>query len=235
VLAKNQVAIVEYSIYVKDTGELVDTTSEVEAKLNRKYVEGAIYEPEVVVVGEGRFFQGFEEALAYCREGEEVEVEVPPEKAFGPRDPSKIKIFPRRVFERQNVKPEVGKEVRINGELGRILAIEGGRVVVDFNHPLAGKTLKLKLKVVKVVNEPTEAIRYLVKRRLRGAKPEDIVVKMDAASKQAIIEVPRRFRISSEIQYLKSLAAYDIFKYVEGVSEVVFIDRFTRDEVEGGK
>jgi peptidylprolyl isomerase len=235
VLAKNQVAIVEYSIYVKDTGELVDTTSEVEAKLNRKYVEGAIYEPEVVVVGEGRFFQGFEEALAYCREGEEVEVEVPPEKAFGPRDPSKIKIFPRRVFERRNVKPEVGKEVRINGELGRILAIEGGRVVVDFNHPLAGKTLKLKLKVVKVVNEPTEAIRYLVKRRLRGAKPEDIVVKMDAASKQAIVEVPRRFRISSEIQYLKSLAAYDIFKYVEGVSEVVFIDRFTRDEVEGGK
>jgi peptidylprolyl isomerase len=235
VLAKNQVAIVEYSIYVKDTGELVDTTSEVEAKLNRKYVEGAIYEPEVVVVGEGRFFQGFEEALAYCKEGEEVEVEVPPEKAFGPRDPSKIKTFPRRVFERRNVKPEVGKEVRINGELGRILAIEGGRVVVDFNHPLAGKTLKLKLKVVKVVNEPTEAIRYLVKRRLRGAKPEDIVVKMDTASKQAIVEIPKRFRISSEIQYLKSLAAYDIFKYVEGVSEIVFIDRFTRDEIEGGK
>jgi peptidylprolyl isomerase len=235
VLAKNQIAVVEYSIYVKDTGELVDTTSEVEAKLNRKYVEGAIYEPEVVVVGEGRFFQGFEEALASCREGEEVEVEVPPEKAFGPRDPSRIRTLPRRIFERQNVKPEVGKEVRIDGELGRILAIDGGRVVVDFNHPLAGKALKLKLKVVKIVNDPAEAIRYLVKRRLRGVKPEEIVVRVDAASGQAIVEIPKRFRISSEIQYLKSLAAYDIFKYVEGVNEVVFIDRFTRDEVEGGK
>ncbi len=234
-LSKNQVAIVEYSIYIKDTGELVDTTSEAEAKLNRKYVEGSIYEPEVVVVGEGRFFQGFEEALTSCKESEEVEFEVPPEKAFGPRDPGKIRTFPRRLFERQNVKLEVGKEVRIDGELGRILAIEGGRVVVDFNHPLAGKTLKLKLKVLRVVNDPTEAIRYLVKRRLRGVKPEDILVKVNPESGQATIEIPRRFRVSSEIQYLKSLAAYDILKYVKGVNEVVFVDRFTRDEIEGGK
>jgi len=235
VLSKNQIAVVEYSIYLKDTGELVDTTSEVEAKLNRKYVEGGIYEPEVVVIGERRFFQGFEEALTSCKEGEEVEVEVPPEKAFGPRDPSKIRTFPRRLFEKQGVKLEVGKEVRINGELGRILAIEGGRVVVDFNHPLAGKTLKLKLKVIKIVSDPAEAVRYLVKRRLRGVKPEDIVVRVDPVSGQATVEVPKRFRLSSEIQYLKSLAAYDILKYVEGINEVVFVDRFTRDEVEGEK
>lgn len=233
-LSRNQIAVVEYSIYVKDTGELVDTTSEAEAKLNRKYVEGGIYEPEVVVIGEGRFFQGFEEALMSCKEGGEVEVEVPPEKAFGPRDPSKVRTFPRRLFERQNVRLEVGREVRINGEVGKILAIEGGRVVVDFNHPLAGKTLKLKLRVIKVVRDPAEAVRYLVKRRLRGVKPEDIAVKVDLASRQATVEVPKMFRVSREIQYLKSLAAYDILKYVEGVSEVVFIDRFTRDEVEGG-
>jgi len=45
VVEKGRVAVVEYSLFVKDTGELIDTTSEAEAKLYKKYTEGAVYEP----------------------------------------------------------------------------------------------------------------------------------------------------------------------------------------------
>ncbi len=230
---KGRVAIVEYSLFVKDTGELVDTTSEVDAKLYKKYVEGAVYEPEVVVVGEGRFFQGFEESLASCEEGKEAEFEIPPEKAYGPRDPSKVKIYPRRLFEKQNVRPEIGREVRINDESGRILAVEGGRVVVDFNHPLAGKTLKLKIKVLKVVTDPVEAVKYLVKRRFRGVKIDNISVNVDRESGKVTVELPKEIRVGRDVQYAKALAAYDILRHVEGVKEVLYIDRFTSDELRG--
>ncbi len=230
---EGQVVVVEYSLYVKDTGELVDTTSEAEAKLHRKYVEGAPYEPEVMVVGEGRFFQGFEEALRSCEIGVEKEFEIPPERAFGPRDPAKVKIFPRRVFERRNVRPEVGKEVRINDEVGRILAVEGGRVIVDFNHALAGKTLRLKMRVVKAIDDPVEAAKHLIKRRIRGVKLEDIRVGLEADQGRIVAELPRELRMGREVQYAKALAAYDILKYVKGVREVAFVERFTIEELRG--
>lgn len=232
-IEKGRVAVVEYSLFIKDTGELIDTTSEVEAKLYKKYVEGAIYEPEVVVVGEGRFFQGFEESLASCEEGKEAEFEIPPEKAYGSRDPNKVKIFPKRLFEKQNVKPEVGKEVRVNGETGRILAVEGGRVIVDFNHPLAGKTLKLKIKVLKVVIDVVEAVKYLVKRRFKGIKIDEILVSVDRESGRVTVELPKEVRVGRDVQYAKALAAYDILRYIEGIKEVLYIDRFTSDELRG--
>ncbi|MEM4775340.1 MAG: FKBP-type peptidyl-prolyl cis-trans isomerase [Sulfolobales archaeon] len=232
-IEKGQIAVIEYSLYVKDAGELVDTTSEAEAKLYKKYVEGAVYEPEVVVVGEGRFFQGFEESLENCDVGVEKEFEIPPEKGYGFRDPTKVKTFPRRVFEKQNIRPEVGKEVRINNDIGRILAVEGGRVIVDFNHPLAGKVLKLKIRVVKVINDPAEAVKYLVKRRVKGLKPDEIKVRIEEEQGRAIVELPREFRVGRDVQYAKALAAYDVLKYVKNLREVVFLDRFTRDELRG--
>ncbi len=230
---RGQVALVEYSLYVKDTGELIDTTLEAEAKLYRKYVEGASYEPEVVVVGEGRFFEGFEEALENCEVGVEREFEIPPEKGFGLRDPAKVKTFPRRIFEKQSVRPEVGKEVRVNDEVGRILAVEGGRVIVDFNHALAGKVLKLKMRVVKVFSDPVEAARYLIKRRIRGARPDDIKVSLEADQGRIVAELPKEFRVGRDVQYAKALAAHDVLKHVKGVREVVFVDRFTSDELRG--
>lgn len=232
-IGKGQIAVVDYSLYVKDTEELIDTTSEAEAKLYKKYVEGAIYEPEVVIVGEGRFFQGFEESLEMCEVGVEKEFEIPPEKGYGFRDPTKIKTFPRRIFEKQNIRPEVGKEVRVNDDIGRILAVEGGRVIVDFNHPLAGKALKLKIRVLKVVSDPVEAVRYLVKRRVKSIRVDDIKVNMEVDQSRAAVELPKEFRVGRDIQYAKALAAYDILKHVRNVKEVVFLDRFTSDELRG--
>lgn len=232
-MERGRVAIVEYSLFAKDTGELIDTTSEAEAKLYRKYVNEAVYEPDVVIIGEGRFFQGFEESLEKCEVGVEREFEIPAEKGYGPRDPAKVKIYPRRMFEKQNIRPEVGREVRINNEVGRILAVEGGRVIVDFNHPLAGKVLKLKIRVVRVLEDLVEIVKYLVRRRLRGAKLDDIKIDVEKEHGRVVIELPREFRVGRDIQYAKTFIAYDILKHIKDVKEVAFLDRFTIDELRG--
>ncbi len=222
--------LVDYSLFIKETEELVETTSENVAKLYKKYREGEVYEPEVVIIGEGRFVEGFEEALKNAEVGREYEVEIPPEKAYGTRDPKKVKVYSRRLFQRSNVPVEVGKEVTINDSVGRIISVQGGRVIVDFNHPLAGKTLKVKFKVLKVIEDIVEKIKYLVKRRLKRLKLDEIVVsKKDS---EVAVELPSDLKLSRDIQLIKAIVARDLMKWLEGVEEVVFLDRFKKSEFE---
>ncbi len=232
-LSDGDIVLVDYSIFVKETGELVSTTSEAVAKLHKKYREDEVYEPDVVIIGEGRLVKGFEEALRNAEVGKEYKIEVPPDKAYGERDRNKIRTYPRRLFLRNNIVPEVGKEVTIDRRTGRIIAVEAGRVLVDFNHPLAGKTLVIKFKVIKKLEEPQEKIKYLIKRRIKRLKLEDIKVELSEGGKTSI-ELPKEYRLAEGIQLIKLLSSRDIIKWVGNINEVAFIDRFEKNEFEGG-
>ena len=232
-LKEGDMVLIEYSVFIKETGELVETSLETIAKLHKKYREGEVYEPEAIVIGEGRFVEGFEEALKNAEVGSEYEVDVPPEKAYGPRDRSKVKTFSRRVFIRNNIVPEVGKEVTINNVTGRIIAVEGGRVVVDFNHPLAGKTLKFKFKILKKVEDAVEKVKYFIKRRLKKINIEAINVSKDDERKAVIIELPKEYRLADGVQIVKYLVSRDVIKWVPEVNEVVFTEKFTKGEFTG--
>ncbi len=232
-LSDGDIVLVDYSIFIKGTGELVDTTSETVAKLHKKYREDEVYEPDVVVIGEGRLVKGFEEALRNAEIGKEYEIEVPPDKAYGERDRNKIRTYPRRLFLRNNIVPEVGKEVTIDRRTGRIIAVEAGRVLVDFNHPLAGKTLIIKFKVIKKVEDPQEKVKYLIKRRVKRLKLEDIKVDI-TENRKVSVELPKEYRLAEGIQLIKLLSSRDIIRWVKGIEEVAFIDRFEKNEFEGG-
>ena len=221
--------LVEYSLFIKETNELIETTKESEAKLYNKYEEERSYGPELFIIGEGRYIQGIEEALKNAEElGKEYEVMIPPDKAYGERDPNKVRVFSRKVFLKNNIMPEIGKEVTIGNNTGRIISIGGGRVTVDFNHPLAGKTLKFIFKIVKVVEDIEEKIKYLIKRRVK--KVDLDAIKVDIDEDKVKVELPKDMRMAEGIAILKFLVAKDIITWIEGMKEVLFIDRFTSDE-----
>ncbi|MCJ7614312.1 FKBP-type peptidyl-prolyl cis-trans isomerase, partial [Candidatus Bathyarchaeota archaeon] len=62
-IQKSDFIVVDYTGKVKETGEVFDTTSEEIAKENKLYKEGDIYEPRLVVVGEGWVLKALDEAL----------------------------------------------------------------------------------------------------------------------------------------------------------------------------
>lgn len=228
--------LVDYAIYVKETGELIETTNEAIAKQNRKYEEGRTYEPELVIVGEGRLIKGFEEAVASAEElGKKYEVEVPPSRAYGERSPDKVRILPARTFLRNNIVPEVGREVTVNESVGRIIAVTGGRVTVDFNHPLAGKTLRVEFTILKKLENPEEEMRHIVKRRMKGINIEALKLILKSDEGVAEIELPKEYRLSENIQITKYLVSRDVLKWLEGVKEVVFIERYSASEFKGGE
>lgn len=134
---------------IKETGEIFDTTDPKIAKDAGILKKNTVYRPLVVVVGKGQLIPGVDEALIGMKENEEKSIEVPPEKGFGKRDPKLVKLIPITELRKRGIKPKVGMRVTIDNAVGRIVNITGGRVRIDFNHPLAGKHLKLDLKVKK--------------------------------------------------------------------------------------
>ncbi len=225
---KGDVVVVDYILKLKDTGEVIDTTIEEVAKQSNIYKEGTTYEPFVIVLGEGRLIPGLEEAIEGMEKNEEKEVEIPPEKGFGPRDPSKIRKYTLGEFRKagiRNVYP--GMVVEIGNNVGVVKAVSGGRVIVDFNHPYAGKTLVAKVIVRDLIKDEKGKIVALVKRRLKDAEVE-------VGDGKVVIKIPEKYLLAEGIQLAKVSLVGDLFKYTN-VKEVTFVEEIKKKEGEAAK
>lgn len=168
------IVMVEFDAWVEDTDELFDTTHESVAKENDIFNEKMVYGPQPLIVGKGRLFQGLDEHMAEAEVGKDYEVTIPPEKAAGVRDPKLVELHPVREFLKQDIEPRVGLEVTVKNRPGYITAVTAGRVRVDFNNKLAGKTLKYKYKVTEKPSGPTELAGLILKMSYGTAEGFDV-------------------------------------------------------------
>lgn len=110
--------------------------------------------PLEFVAGVGKMITGFDDAVLGMAEGEEKTVTLPPEKAYGMPDERRVVEWPKNNFTEPD-KLVVGQPVPATTSDGApvegiIKEIKGNTIVVDFNHPLAGKTLTFWIKIVKI-------------------------------------------------------------------------------------
>ncbi len=167
-------------------GEIFDTTDEKTAKEAGIFKKNAGYGPAIVVVGAGHVFEGLDKVLKKMKAGEKKKVTLKPEEAFGKRDAEKKQKLPLKYFKNQNVKPKQGMAVQMGGALGRIESVSGGRVTVDFNHPLAGKNLVYNVKVEEKIKKNEEKVKGLLSLHLRSLEGLEI----EAKKTKATITVP---------------------------------------------
>lgn len=137
-------------------GEGTEVTLHFALKLETGEVVDSNFEGETAtfVVGDGNLLPGFERALFGMTAGQRSAVLVPPEDAFGQPNPNNIQRVPRDNFTKE-FELEVGLVVSFadagGGEThGVITDINASDVVVDFNHPLAGKTIIFDVSIVEV-------------------------------------------------------------------------------------
>ena len=164
-IEKGAIVWIEYDAWTVNpngTLTLFDTTHDEVAKKEGKFDEKKVYIEVPVVIGRGRLFEGLESALVGAKVGETIEVLIPPEKGAGVRDPRLVELRTEREFLRQEISPEVGLEVSISGKHGLVTAVSAGRVRVDFNNPLAGKTLKYVVKATRKAKTPEERVRAII-------------------------------------------------------------------------
>ncbi|NPA38990.1 MAG: peptidylprolyl isomerase [Thermodesulfobacteria bacterium] len=122
-------------------------------------------EPFVFQVGSPEIIPGLSEAVIGMVEGEEKEVTIPPEKAFGPRDENLVKTVPREAINLE-VEPEPGLMLSLivdtpQGEMtfpATVVEVSEESIVLDLNPPLAGKNLIFQIKLEKILNTGEEDI-----------------------------------------------------------------------------
>jgi len=105
-------------------------------------------------VGSGHIIQGFDNAVEGMKVGEEKEITLSPNEAYGEYNPELIKDIPKEVFP-QDQTIQVGMVFMLNLPSGqqvpaKISEIKDQEVTIDLNPPLAGKTLKFKIKLLAI-------------------------------------------------------------------------------------
>ena len=220
---KGDFLLIDYVARVKETGEAFDTTIEKVARDEGVFDDTSVYEPKLVVVGQGWVIKSLDDALPGLKVGKTSKIEIPPEKGFGPRDPKKIKLIPLRRFRRQGT-PHLGMQVEINGKTAVIRAVGAGRVQVDFNPPLAGKTLVYDLTVRKQLKEKNEKIRSIIHRRISSVKGGDFKLKL--TTKKLSVELPKEAFYLEGIQFAKRGITNDIRKLLPEIKTIRFIETF---------
>jgi FKBP-type peptidyl-prolyl cis-trans isomerase SlyD len=97
--------------------------------------------------GYGQLFDKLEQALEGRRPGEQLQVQLEPEDAFGDYDAGLIRL---EKTERYGPGLAVGMEIEEDSRIYRVTDIAGGSAVLDANHPLAGMALRFSLVILSV-------------------------------------------------------------------------------------
>ena len=226
-LEKGSLILLDYTAVVKETGEAIDTTREEDAKKYNIYNNERTYEPVLVAVNEGWVLKGLDEALLNANINEDVTVDIPPEKAFGNRDPNKIRLIPLRKLGDKASEAKVGDMIEIDNRVGIIRSISSGRVQVDLNHRLAGRTITYRFRVIKVLEDDRERIVALIRRRLPIKEDRVNITVQDSTLE---FTLPDEYYMQEGLQVVKRGIAYDILKYVKSVNRIRFVEVYERKE-----
>lgn len=183
-IKKHDFVEIDYTGRVKDTNEIFDTTDEKTAKDAQVFAQGASYKPVIICVGEHHILPGIDEFLIGKDVGKH-KVELSPEGAFGKKNPQLVRMLPQKKFEEQKIQPMPGLRLNIDGAVGIIKSVSGGRVVLDFNHPLAGRDVSYDIKINRIVSDKKEQVSSLMRVLLGIREP-----KVELDGKKAKVFLP---------------------------------------------
>lgn len=206
---------------------IFDTTDEETAKGAVIHNPSAVYGPVMIRVGSRHVVIGLDDAVIGKEAGDSGEVEVPPEKAFGPHDETKMESVSVGKFPE---KPRMGMQVELEGREGTVVNLIGRRAIVDFNHPLAGKTITYTFSVEKVAettNEKIQGLIHLYTQREMEVKEEGSTI---------TILLPPAINYDRRWVLWRSRVVQEIFEYFTDIQDIVLQETFHRpakNEAEG--
>jgi FKBP-type peptidyl-prolyl cis-trans isomerase SlyD len=204
-IKKGDFVELSYTGRIDDAEKAVfDTTDEKTAKNSGIYSPKTAYGNIIVPLGEGYLLPGLDKQLDGLEEGKHT-IQIEAKDGFGIKDAKKLQLVPMKFFKRDNVQPVPGLQVNIDDQIGVVRSVSGGRVIIDFNHPLSSKDLIYEVNIVRKVNDVKEQVESIFK--IIGIKTAGVTID----GKKAVIslegELPGEFTkpLSEDIKRLTEL------------------------------
>jgi len=199
----------EYTGKTADTKEVFDTTSEETAKKEGIHSPKTKYGDIIVVLGEHQLIKGLETRL----EGQELgkhTFNIPDTEAFGKKSASNLKLMPAKAFKDDKIRPYPGLQINVDGQIGVIKTVSGGRIIVDFNHPLSSRDIIYEVNVKRIVTDKKEQAEAIFK--ILNLPFEEITIDAE------------KIKIKTKVKYPAQLTGplTDDFKRLIGFKEVYF-------------
>jgi FKBP-type peptidyl-prolyl cis-trans isomerase 2 len=193
------------------------------------------YTPEFVIVGKQGFLnEGLTETIKDMKYFQKKSVRIPPSKAFGKRDPNKIERIGIAKFRKLNEgkNPELGQEFvkrsqQGGSQRGTVIRISQGKVIVDYNHPLAGQSIDYNLEVIDKIEDFNEKIEYfMISKGINKQNVKDFDINYDEESNSIEIVIPKMF-LFQNLTYFKFGLAMDLQSNLD-IGDVKFIEVFEK-------
>jgi FKBP-type peptidyl-prolyl cis-trans isomerase 2 len=203
-------------------GQVIAATDKEVATAKGIYDEETQYGPHLIVVGSGQLVAGMEEDLIGKEIGYAGSVEIPPEKAFGTHDPKNVESIPINKF--KDKKPIPGMRVGVDDKVGTVTRLIGRKATIDFNHPLADKTIVYEYKILESIEDQSEKLKSLIKTFAR------LDLESNIENDVATIIVPWELGYYKEWLMIRRGLADMIIQHL-GLKEVDFIEKHTGEKV----
>lgn len=185
-LQKKDFIEMEFTGRLKDTGEIFDSNVKEELeKIHQGHGHPIEAKPLVYCLGEGMFLAGVDDYLIGKEIGKYV-IGLSSEEAFGKRSQKLVKMIPIKIFFEHKINPVQGAVLNFDGKMGKVLSVSGGRVLVDFNHHLAGKDVIYEINVKKIIQNIDEKIKAFNSFIFK----QDLKFSVEQENKKVIYEIP---------------------------------------------
>jgi FKBP-type peptidyl-prolyl cis-trans isomerase SlyD len=161
-IKKGDFVEVEYTARLKSTNKVFDTTEEKIAKENDFPEGNTTYGPMIIAAGEGHLMKGVDEFIIDKEPGT-YKIDLEAEKAFGKKNAKLLRLISRGEFHKHKIDPIPGLEVELDGNRGIVRTVNGGRVIVDFNHPLASQDVTYDMNIKRIITDDKEKVSGLLK------------------------------------------------------------------------
>ncbi len=213
---------VSYTGKTADDGRVFDTTDEEAAKANNVYNEKGKYGGDIIIVGAGHTVAGLDEDIIGKDVGYKGSVTIPPEKAFGIRNPELIESVPITRFKDR---PQVGMMVELEGRPGMVIRMIGRMAQVDFNRFLAGQTVIYDYEII----EKIEDIEGKVKGLLGLYIGKDFSIQVN--NETATVEIEPELTYNQRWLMSKRQIAREIISNTD-IKEILYVERYNKDALE---
>ncbi|MCL2141420.1 MAG: peptidylprolyl isomerase [Methanimicrococcus sp.] len=220
-LKKGDFIRINYTGKLED-GKVFDTTIEDVAKAENVYNAQGLYGGDVIVIGYGHAIKGLDDALVGKDAGDEGAVTIAPEEAFGLPKENLIQSVSISKF--KDGKAQIGMIIEQDGRQGIVTKVIGRRATIDFNSPLAGKTVIYTYKIESILESIEDKIKGLFS-LYTGIQDSVVNVSGDAAD----LEVPTEITFNQRWLFMKGKLAQEVLENTD-LKEIRFVEVVKKEE-----